>query len=174
MKDMDIIIALRNKLETPVGRHLYGILGTYDALAKFEHTLKDVKTSEGLPFPAPVSVNRGIINAFSDDEFRSIVKDEARRPESTSASVKKVFQQFLRKNFTKKNILILKDLEILFPYNIDLNPLRTMATDEDRLLLLLPGERSGERIVMYPNNPKGEYKIPKSLIAENHLWEITY
>ena len=173
MKDTDIIIALRNKLDRPVGRHLYGVLGTYDALDKFESVLKGTKTSNGVLFSNPVSVNKGIINAFSDNEFRSIVKDEARRPEPTRASIKKAFEQFLRKQFAEKDILILKDLEILFPYNIDLNPLRTLATDEERLILLLPGRQSGERLIMYPNI-EGEYKIPKALIAENHLWEVTY
>jgi len=173
MKDTDIIIALREKLDRPVGRHLYGILGTYDALDKFESAIKGMKTSKGALFSDPVSVNKSIIDTFSDDEFRSIVKEESRRPEPTRASIKKAFEQFLRKQFAENDILILKDLELLFPYNIDLSPLRTMASDEDRLVLLLPSKRSGERLIMYPNI-EGEYKIPKALIAENHLWEVTY
>ena len=174
MRDADIIIALRNKLEIPVGRHLYGVIGSYKSLDKFMRVLQEATTSNGDHFPTPISVTRGIIETFSDEEFRSIVKDEAQRPESTRRSVELSFEKFLRTQFKQKKILVLTDLEILFPYNTDLSPLRTMATDENRIILLLPGKRSGERIVMYPDLADGEYKIPKSLIANDHLWEVTY
>jgi hypothetical protein len=174
MRDTKIILALRNKLEVPVGRHLYGVLGSYEVLEKFAKVLQEEATLYGNPFPPPVSVTRGIIEAFSDEEFRSIVKDEAQRPEATRKSVELAFENFLRIQLEERKLLVLNDLEILFPYNTDFSPLRTMATDEDRIILLLPGKKSGERIVMYPNLAEGEYKIPKSLIANDHLWEVTY
>jgi hypothetical protein len=47
-----------------------------------------------------------------------------------------------------------------------------MAADDDRILLLLPGRRSGGRIIMFPEIEDGNYTLPPSLIAENHLWEL--
>ncbi len=171
MNYTDIIIELRKKLEIPVGRHLYGVIGTYKKLNKFSQELQRASLSDGNTFPAPLSVNEGIINVFSDEEFKEIVKNEARRPEPTRMSVRHAFEALLRKNFARSDLLILKDLELLFAYDIDLSPLRTMATDDHRIVLLLPGKRSGERLVMYPG-VDGEYKIPRALIADDHLWEV--
>jgi hypothetical protein len=47
-----------------------------------------------------------------------------------------------------------------------------MAADEDKVLLLLPGKRTGGRIVMFHEMPEGDYTLPTNLIADNHLWEI--
>ncbi|HSV30555.1 MAG TPA: hypothetical protein VLH40_00835 [Atribacteraceae bacterium] len=68
--------------------------------------------------------------------------------------------------------LVLSNPEMLFAYHIKLNLLRTMAADEDRVLLLLPGRRSHGRIIMFHEMDEGDYTLPTNLIAENHLWEI--
>ena len=67
---------------------------------------------------------------------------------------------------------MLSDLEMLFAYNLELNLLRTMAADDDRVLLLLPGRRAGARVIMFPSWPDGSYTLPTNLIADNHLWEL--
>ncbi len=82
------------------------------------------------------------------------------------------FERFLRANLTGKGILVLSNLEMLFAYRIELNLLRTMAADVDRVLLLLPGRRSRGRIIMFHEMDEGDYTLPTNLIAENHLWEI--
>ncbi len=80
--------------------------------------------------------------------------------------------RFLRANLTGKGILVLSNLEMLFAYHIELSLLRTMAADEDRVLLLLPGRRSHCRIIMFHEMDEGDYTLPTNLIAENHLWEL--
>lgn len=71
-----------------------------------------------------------------------------------------------------KGLIVLSSLEMLFAYHLELNLLRSMAADEDRILLLLPGKRSGGRVIMFPNLDDGSYVLPTNLIAENHLWEL--
>ena len=61
---------------------------------------------------------------------------------------------------------------LLFAYNLELNLLRTMAADEDRIILLLPGRRSGGNIIMFPDLTEGNYTLPTNLIAGDHLWEL--
>jgi len=68
---------------------------------------------------------------------------------------------------------VLSNLEMLFAYHLELNLLRTMAADDDRILLLLPGRRSGGKIIMFPGLDEGSYMLPTNLIAENHLWELS-
>jgi len=79
---------------------------------------------------------------------------------------------FLRSKLRGKGLVVLARLEMLFAYHLELNLLRTMAADDDRILLLLPGRRSGGRIIMFPEIEDGNYTLPPSLIAENHLWEL--
>lgn len=172
MKDTEIVEALISKLKTPGGRHLYGVLGAYPALKSFAKILQQVKTPDGNNFPGPLSLNRGILDAIPDEEFRHLVENEAKRPEPTAAHVAKAFEAFLRLNLQGKGIIVLSDLELLFAYNIELNLLRTLATDDDRILLLLPGRRRSGQIVMFPDADEGSYTLPLNLITQGNLWEL--
>ena len=172
MNDTDIIEALRGKLMVPTGRHLYAVLGTYPALKRFAEKLQQAKTPDGKPFPAPLSVTSGILNAIPDDEFRSLVENEAKRPEPIAAHVAQAFEAFLRTHLKENGLVVLGSLEILFAYGSDLSLLRTLATDAHRILLLLPGKRESGRVMMFPDQQDGDYTLPTNLIAENHLWEL--
>lgn len=172
MKDTDIIEAIITKLNMPGGRHLYGVLGNYHTLKLFAKKLQQAKAPDGTKFPEPLSANRGILDAIPDEEFRNLVENEAKRPEPTAAHVAKAFEIFLRSKLKGKGIIILANLEMLFAYHLELNLLRTMATDDDRVLLLLPGHRSGGKIMMYPDSSEGSYTLPTNLIAQDHLWEL--
>lgn len=172
MKDTEIIEALRSKLAVPGGRHLYGVLGGFSALKEFSSRLQEAKTTDGRRFPKPLSVNHGILGAIPDEEFKHLVENEAKRPEPTAGHVAKAFETFLRSKLRGKGLVVLTNLEMLFAYHLELNLLRTMAADDDRILLLLPGRRSGGRIVMYPEIDEGNYTLPSNLIADNHLWEL--
>ena len=55
---------------------------------------------------------------------------------------------------------MLAHLELLFAYRVELNLLRTLAADDDRVLLLLPGRRDGRRVVMFPDHSRGSYTLP--------------
>jgi hypothetical protein len=63
MKDTDVIQTLQSKLALPVGRHLYGVLRIYPALNRFAEKLQQARGPEGKVFPAPLNVNRGILQA---------------------------------------------------------------------------------------------------------------
>jgi hypothetical protein len=175
MNDADVIEALRVKLSVPSGRHLYGILGTYARLRSFAAELAQARTREGEPFPAPLSVNRGVLKAIPDEEFRRLVEDEAKRPEPTAAHVAQAFERFLRDALKVRSLIVLDNLEILFAYNLELSLLRTLATDEQRMVVLLPGSREGGRILLYPDTVTGETQValPPNLIASDHLWELS-
>lgn len=172
MTPADIIEALRSKLALPGGRHLYGVLGTYQQLQQFEKMLFDAKTPDGQKFPKPRNVNRAILEEIPDDEFKTLVRDEAKRPEPTAKHVEQAFERFLRGKLRGKGLVVLENLELLFAYSLELNLLRTMAADDDRILLLLPGKRDGGRVIMFPDWPDTSYVLPTNLIAENHLWEL--
>jgi len=173
MKDTEVIETLQSKLAMPGGRHLYGILGSYGQLVKFSQKLKDARTPEGDSFPEPISLNQGILKSIPDDEFRHLVENEAKRPEPTTKHVAKAFESFLRATLQKKGLAVLAHLELIFAYGLELNLFRTLAADDYRLILLLPGKRQGGSVIMFPDYSEGNYKLPTNLIADNHLWQIT-
>jgi len=175
MNNADVIETLRVKLSVPGGRHLYGVMGTYRKLRAFAAELGQAKTREGEPFPEPLSVNRGVLDAIPDEEFKRLVQGEAKWPEPTMAHVAHAFESFLRDALKERPLVVLDGLEILFAYNLELSLLRTLATDDQRVVLLLPGKREGGRIVLYPDRLTGESRIslPPNLIASDHLWELS-
>lgn len=173
MRDTDIIANLQARLGMPGGRHLYGVLGTYSALETFAARLAQAKDANGKNFPTPLSVNGGILDAIPDAEFRELAEKEAKLPEPVRAHVGQAFERFLRRELAAHGLIVLWRLELLFAYSIEMTALRTLATDEARVILLLPGRRDGERVVMFSDADAGGYTLPTSLIANDHLWEVT-
>jgi len=172
MTNTEIIETLRSRLSLPGGRHLYGVLGGYDLLSRFAGQLAKAKSVEGQQFPKAISVNRGILDTIPDDEFRKLVNDEAKRPEPTAAHVASAFEQFIRSKLAGQGLIVLKDLELVFSYHLELNLLRTLAADQDRILLLLPGKREHGGVILFPDSDHGSYTLPTNLIADNNLWEL--
>jgi hypothetical protein len=172
MNPTEIIENLIVKLSVPTGRHLYGVLGSYKELKKFEKHLKGVNTPDGQSFPKPINVNKGILDTIPDDEFRKLAENESKRPEPTAAYVAKAFEALLRLTIRKKQLLLLAHLELLFAYRIDLHLLRVLATDNKRIILLLPGKRSSGHVIVFPELAEAGYRLPTNLIADNHLWEL--
>jgi hypothetical protein len=172
VKDTEIIEALQNRLGVTTGRHLFGVVGTYASLDRFVAQLMQARPPSGGHFPRPRSVNQGILDAIPDEEFRQLVSDEARRPEPTAAHVGRAFETFLRSVLKGKGIVILKDLELVFAYGLELRLLRSLAADADQVLLLLPGRREGGKVVMFAEAGETNYALPSNLIADNHLWEL--
>ena len=127
----------------------------------------DTVAPNGTPFPSTLSVNKGILSSIPDAEFRELAENEAKRPEPTAAHVERAFESFLRSNLKGRGLIVLGSLEMLFAYNVELTLLRTMVADDDRVLLLLPGRRSGGKVIMFPDLGDG-YALPTNLIADNH------
>lgn len=173
MTDTEVIEALRAKLNIKSGRHLYGIMGSYNALDKFSKSLRQAKTYDGQPFPTPLSVNREILNAIPDDEFKELADNEPKKPEPTVQHIKQSFESFLRSGLRDHDLLVLTGLEMLFAYHIELNLFRTLATDDKRIILFLPGKRTRQgEVEIFAGLTDQVYILPTNFIAENHMWEL--
>lgn len=173
MTDTEIIEALRTRLNVSTGRHLYGILGSYTALERFSHSLQQARTFEGEPFPVPLSLNREILEAIPDEEFKELADNEPKRPEPTRQHIKQSFESFLRARLRNHDLLVLSGLEMLFAYHIELHLFRTLSADDKRIVLLLPGKKNREgEVVMFPGLLDQTYILPTNFISENHMWEL--
>jgi hypothetical protein len=169
-----VISELREKLQFEVGRHLYGLLGTYTQLAEFEQTdLAQARDPGGSPFPQPINLNRELLARIGDDDLRQLVRDEARRPQAVQRRLGQALDNLLGALLGDNHLLILKHLDLIFAYSLDLSVFRTHATNQNHILLLLPGERHGEHITLfYEAEPRFHRRLPGNLIADNHIWEL--
>ena len=170
----EIITALRDKLQFDIGRHLYGILGGYDQLEKFEsEVLEQSSLPNGNSFPKPINLGRHLLAAIEDDNLKRLIRDEARRPQAVRRTLNNTLNQLLGNLLSISNILVLKNLELVFAYDLDLSVFRTRAANQSHILLLLPGERRSDHITIFHEaNNRFQRPLSQNLIAENHLWEL--
>jgi len=169
-----IISELRKQLQNQSGRHLYAVLGTYQQLENFEkNDLAPALTADGRILPKPVNFNRDLLVHIEDEALRRMVRDESRRPQAVESQLNQAFDQVLRKHFSEKYLLILKQCELLFAYKLDLSKLRTYATNQNHLLLLLPGRQVSNQILLFhESDQRFQTQFPGQLVTENNLWEL--
>ncbi len=169
-----VISELREKLQFEMGRHLYGLLGTYTLLAGFEQSdLAQARDPHGNPFPLSLNLNRELLARIGDGDLRQLVRDEARRPQAVQRRLGQELDNLLGDLLQRDHLLILKQLELVFAYNLDLSVFRTRATNQNHIVLLLPGERRGDHITLFHEaEPRFHRSLPGTLIADNHLWEL--
>ena len=94
---------------------------------------------------------------------------------STSRRLSQKFDQMLGDLLSSptSGLLTLKQIELLLTYNLDLSVLRTRASNQNHILLLLPGQRRSEQIIIFhETEPRFHRTLPGNLIADNHLWEL--
>jgi len=170
----EILRELEEKRKIAVGRHLYGILGSYAQLAHFEAVdLAHQRESQPNDWPLSLNLNRALLESIPDDDLRALIRDEARYPQAVRGHLNRSFQAVLRNHLERSPFLILKQIELIFAYGLDLTILRTAATNQYQILLLLPGERRGSQIAFFQDaQPRFHQSFNHALIADTHLWEL--
>jgi hypothetical protein len=171
----EINTQLRQKLEMPTGRHLYVVLGTYERLERYEKVaFREARSPSGNRLGDPVNVNHHLLDRINDDELKRLVQTEASRTESVKDRLAKELDALVAEKLNGGWFIALKNLEILFAYDLELNCLRIRATNQKHILVLLPGERVGDRITLFHEAPQNNHRtLPTNLVPENHLWELS-
>lgn len=174
MTGPQITSELRNKLQFEVGRHLYGVLGGYGQLARFEQDdLAQSRTPQGDQFPRPVNLNHALLARIEDAGFRALVADEARRPVAALRRLEQDLALLLSNLLEQNHLVVLKQFELLFAFGLDFAVFRTRATNQNHIVLLLPGERRGDHVTLFHEaEPRFHRVFPGNIIADNHLWEL--
>lgn len=174
MKGTQIVQELGKNIKNEIGRHLYGVLGTYAQLEAFEkNNLPHLKAEDGNPVPAPINLNDAFLENFSDESLREIVNSEAKKPIATQDKLNTAFTNLLTELLMRRHVLILKQIELLYAYQMDLQILRTHAANQKHIILLLPGVLNNSGVHLF-NQASIHFQrtLPAQLITENHLWEI--
>lgn len=170
-----VISALRQQLKNESGRHLYVILGTYVQLQAFKlNDLGPAQMVNGRPFPKPLNFNRELLTCIEDESLKRMVRDESRLPIWVNSQLNQAFEQLLRQAYEQCTFVILEQCELMLAYNLDASILRTYATNQRHLLLLLPGRKVSQQInLFYEADPRFHRQFPGGLVTENNLWELT-
>lgn len=170
-----IVSQLREKLQSDVGRHLYGVLATYARLKQFEQVdLAQARDPQGRPLPPAVNLNRELLERIGDEDLQKLTSEEARRPKAVQWQLNQELENLIKQALRERPILILKQFELVFALQLELSVLRTSATNQNHILLLLPGTRMGQTITLFHEaEPRFHRTFSNSLIADNHLWELT-
>jgi len=165
---------LRQKLEMPTGRHLYVVLGTYERLERYERVdFQEARSPRGKSLGEPLNVNHNLLDRINDEELRRLVQTEASRTESVKGRLTKELDALVAEKLNGGPFLALKNLELLFAYDLELNCLRIRATNQKHILILLPGEKVGDRIILFHEAISNNHRtLPTNLVPENHLWEL--
>jgi hypothetical protein len=166
---------LRQKLEMPTGRHMYVVLGTYERIERYERVaFKEARSPSGQRLGNPVNVNRTLLERISDPELKRLVQTEASRTESVKRRLTDELDALVAEKLENGPFLAVKNLELLFAYDLELNCFRIRATNQKHILVLLPGERVSDRITLFHEASAQNHRtLPANLVPENHLWELS-
>lgn len=174
LSDHEVNSHIRDKLQRVGGRHLCAVLGTYEALARYEQrAFPEVRGPTNDKLAAPINVNRTLLERIPDEELKPLVQNEARRPEHVRKRLSDGLDQILAEALAKSAVVTLKHLELLFAYDLELSTLRTRAVNQKYILLLLPGQRSSDRITLFHEaSPQWHRTLPRELLPDDHLFEL--
>ena len=156
-----IISFLRENLQRNIGRHLYAVLGSYSQLDRFiEVDLAQARFSESEQHPLVVNLNLALLSRIEDAELRDLVQNEARLPQTVQMKLNKEFDLALMNLQQEHHFIVFKQIELLFAYHLDLQVIRARATNQNHIMLLLPGEKRGDHITLF-----SEFQPPFSSYA---------
>ncbi len=194
----EITTNLRENLQVGSGRHLYAVLGTYAQLDAFENEIlaqvslfpqeEDPQSHQGAQSPQraqgaektaayprhqAVNLNLAMMERIGDDDLRDLVSKEGTRRQTIQKRLGNTFNALLEDLLAKDHFLILKQIELLFAYDLDLQVIRAKASNQNHILLLLPGEKRGDHVALFTEaSARFHRELPYQLIADNHLWEL--
>jgi hypothetical protein len=95
-------------------------------------------------------------------------------PETVKKRLADELDALIADRLEETSFLAVKNLEILFAYDIELNCLRIRAANQKHILVLLPGEKVADRITLFHEAPATNHRtLPMNLVPENHLWELS-
>lgn len=154
-------------------RHLYLVLGSAAALTQFEKDLAFAKNADREPLQAPLSVNQELMKRLPDAELDNLVQGEAKYPSAVSHRLTDAFKSVVSGALISHSIVVLKDFELIFAFDIDLAELRLQAANGKHIVLLIPGHFSGDRIVLFHEaDDRFQRGLPTNLVMDSHIWEI--
>lgn len=176
LKGPQIIANLRANLQVDIGRHLYAVLAGYEPLDAFEkNDLAQARRIDGTALTSPINLSRALLDRIGDDDLRELVKQEGKFPTGVKRKLSREFDALLANLLAKEHFIILKNIELIFAFDLELETIRARANNLSHILLLLPGEKRGDHVILFSDaDQRFHRQLPFQLIADNHLWELDH
>lgn len=176
LKEMQIITYLRENLQVEMGRHLYAVLAGYAQLEALEkNELAQARKIDGTPMPKAINLSRSLLDRIGDSDLRDLVKQEGKYPIGVKRRLSHEYDALLADFLNQERFIILKNLELLFAFDLELETFRARANNQNHILLLLPGEKRGDHVFLFTEAEQRFHRQPPfQLIADNHLWELDH
>jgi hypothetical protein len=176
LKGSQILTNLRANLQVEIGRHLYAVLANYEQIEAFEkNELTQARKTDGTPLPSPINLSLELLDRIGDSDLRELVKQEGKFPIGVKRKLGLEFDALLANLLSNEHFIILKNLELLFAFDLELETVRARANNQNHILLLLPGEKRGDHVVLFSEAEQRFHRqLPFQLIADNHLWELDH
>ena len=155
------------------GRNLYSVLGTYDQLENFSSEFKGVADSSWnmrvfsltRDFIAYVE-NKGLLDELVENERKD-------RSETVRSNLEKAVKDCLTSLIRQHNVLLLRDFELLYAYDLSFEFLWEWAKEGKKVVFLIPGEKRGETVYIFPWSSDTRRIFPRNLLKEEWIWKIT-
>ncbi|MCX6083132.1 MAG: hypothetical protein NTW32_26695, partial [Chloroflexi bacterium] len=121
LKGTQVISNLKTSLQVEIGRHLYAVVGTYEQLTAFEtNDISQARKEDGTDMPVPISLSRALLDRIGDSDLRDLVKQEGKLPKGVKRKLGLEFDSLLANLLTQDHFVILKNLELLFAFELEL------------------------------------------------------
>jgi hypothetical protein len=173
MEPLEAIRLFRAELASQIGRHIYAFVGDGQALELLEGYLGRLRTPQkGLPLPGITSLNRVVLERIPQPRLEALARREALQGTAIYRELSRSFQSFVHDYFSREDILIIKDFELLFRYGVELGLQRSVSIDRRHTALLIPGRRNGDRIFAYARGGQGGWEFYPGLAAPQGIWEV--
>jgi hypothetical protein len=104
---------------------------------------REARFPDGQSLGKPVNVNRGLLERICDEELKRLVQTEASRSESVKDRLSREFDALVEEKLASRSFVALKNLELLFAYDLELSCLRIRAVNQKHILIMLAGEQNG-------------------------------
>jgi hypothetical protein len=154
------------------GRNLYSVIGGYEELERF------VKEFEGISERSwrmhIVSMNKDFLGYLeSVSLLEKLIDFESKeKKHSVRNGLEKAFKNWITSLLTKYDTLVLYGFELLYAYDLSFEFLWEWAKEEKKVIFLIPGEKRGATVYIFPWNDKTRKVFPRSLLKEEWIWEI--
>ncbi len=127
---------LRQKLAMPTGRHLYIVLGTYERIERYERVaFREARGPDDRPLGPALNINLSLLQRFGDEELKWLVRHEAGMQETVKKQLADELDALVADKLMETSFLALKNLELLFAYDMELNCFRIRAVNQSSRLL---------------------------------------
>jgi len=145
-----------------MGRALFAAVGSYQRLREVDDHLADLEVQRSVPLGHELLCRH--------PEFERSERMERDLAQKLRGDLQKAYEGFYADHFTKHDLLVVRDFELLMRFGVDLGSIRGAATNGKIAVYLVPGRLEGGKVLAYTSEDAEGYPFFDVELA--HVWEV--